>query len=154
MKDKRHQVFASPRLAWYTFCLVTRASRAPTHCCYRCSRSFSNVTTSRPLSLRHNFTLRISTEVYGSTIGYSPLYIAILLTLGSTNIGICVYELQGQPKVFKPGVHWPQAGARLGFLKLLLSGKSVAMCVRIPVCICVCISPQAMKNHSHEMKSE
>ena len=34
-----------------------------------------------------------------------------------------------------------------GFLKLLLSGKLV--------CMCLCVSaPQAIKNYSHEMKSE
>ena len=65
-------------LAWYGFCLVTRASRALTRCCYRHSWGFNNVTTSRPLLLCHKFTLRVSTEVYGSRT-LSSIY--ILLTL-------------------------------------------------------------------------
>ena len=37
-----------------------------------------------------------------------------------------------------------------GFLKLLLSGKSVCTCMCVCVCVCVCPRSQAMKNHSRE----
>ena len=63
------------------FVLLLGASRALTRCCYRHFWGFNNVTTSRPLSLRHHFTLRVSTEVYGSRI-LSSIY--ILLTLDTT----------------------------------------------------------------------
>ena len=58
-----------------------------TRCCYRHSWDFNNVTTSRPLSLRHKFTLRVSTEVYGSR-ALSSIY--ILLTLDRMYVSIII----------------------------------------------------------------
>ena len=50
------------------FGIVTMASRALVRCCYRHFWGFTNVITQDPVSLRHNFTLRVSTGVYGSRI--------------------------------------------------------------------------------------
>ena len=61
--------------------------------------------------------------------------------------------------VFKPGV---PAKFEIAFVREV--GMHVCMCVCVCVCVCVCCvclclylcvsTPQAIKNHSHEMKSE
>ena len=59
------------------------------------------------------------------------------LTLCST----CVYDAY---KTFKPGAHRP---ARAWFLEIVF--------VKMSVCVGVCVSaPQAIKNHSCELKPE
>ena len=69
-----------------SFCIVTMASRGLAHCCYRHFWGFTYVTTQQPVSLRHNFTLRSSTWVYGSRI-LSSIYIYMLLTLDTSTAG-------------------------------------------------------------------
>ena len=41
-----------------------------------------------------------------------------------------------------------------GFLKMHLSGKLVSVCVCVCVCMCMRVCPQAIKNHSREIKIE